>query len=149
MLSIGHLTVIQMPAEITLRTFFFKDNVIRKSILLAGDFNTKLLPFEQNKKVQNFDNVMLQPGLVPATNKSARTKKGTISAIDYTTTNSIINNKFKTAILTADISDHFPIIYTFKLKAKLDIHKISMIFPIFYILDIHITRNLVGNNKKY
>ena len=73
MLSIGHLTVIQMPAEITLWTFFFKDNVIRKSILSAGDFNTKLLPFEQNKKVKNFDNVMLQPGLVPATNKSART----------------------------------------------------------------------------
>ena len=38
-------------------------------------------------------------------------------------TNGIINNKFKTVIFTADISDHFPIIYAFKLKTKGDISK--------------------------
>ena len=35
----------------------------------------------------------------------------------------MINNEFKTAILTADMFGHFPIIYAFKLKTDLDILK--------------------------
>ena len=66
---------------------------------------------------------MFQFGLVPTANKSTRITKDTISAIVHTKTNSIINNEFKTAILTADISDHLPIIYAFKLKTKLVIPK--------------------------
>ena len=80
---------------------------------MAGDFNINLLHFEQNKKVQNFINLMFQFGLVPTTSKPKVTKD-TISAIDHIIANSIINNEFKTAILTADISDHFPIISAFK-----------------------------------
>ena len=112
-----------MSVKITLRTFFFKDNVKRKSILLAGDFDIKLLHFELNKKIQNFINLMFQFGLVPTTNKPARIMKDTISAIDHKITNSIINDEFKTAILTADISEYFPKIYAFKLKTILDIHR--------------------------
>ena len=102
---------------------FFKENVIRKNILVAGDFNINLLHFEQNKKVQNFINLMFQFGLVAATNKLIRITKDMISAIGHVITNSIINQKFKTAMLIADICDHFPIIYTIKLKTKLDIPK--------------------------
>ena len=51
------------------KNIFFKDNVIRKNILLAGDFNINLLYFEENKKVQNFINLIFQFGLVPTTNK--------------------------------------------------------------------------------
>ena len=36
------------------KNIFFKNNVISKNILLAGDFNINLLHFEENKKVQNF-----------------------------------------------------------------------------------------------
>ena len=71
---------------------------------------------------------MFQFGLVPATNKPTRTTKDLISAIDHIIANSIINNKFKTAIIRADISDHFPIIYTFKLKTKLDIPKTQFLY---------------------
>ena len=70
---------------------FFKENVIRKNILVAGDFNINLLHFEQNKKVQNFINLMFQFGLVAATNKLIRITKDTISAIGHVITNSIIN----------------------------------------------------------
>ena len=91
------------------KNIFFKDNVIRKNFWLAGDFQINLLYFEQNKKVQNFINLMLQSGLVSTTNKLTRIAKDTISAIDHIITNSIINSEFRTAILTADISDHFPI----------------------------------------
>ena len=75
---------------------------------MAGDFQINLLYFEQNKKVQNFINLMFQSGLVSTTNKLTRITKDTISAIDQIITNSIINSEFRTAILTADISDHFP-----------------------------------------
>ena len=65
------------------KNIFFKDNVIGKSTLLAGDFNVNLLHFEQNKKVQNFMNLMLQFVLVLTTNKPTRITKDTISAIDH------------------------------------------------------------------
>ena len=89
---------------------------------MAGEFYINLLHFEQNKKVQNFINLTFQFGLVPTANTPIRITKisDKISATDHTVTNSIINNKFKTAILTADTSDHFPIVYAFKLKTKLD-----------------------------
>ena len=53
---------------------------------------------------------MFRFGLVPTTYKPTRITKDTISAIDHIITISIINNEFKTAILTADISAHFSII---------------------------------------
>ena len=68
-------------------------------------------------------NLMFQFRLVPRTNKPTRIIKDTISTIDHIITNSVINNESKTAILTADISDYFPIICAFELKAKLDIPK--------------------------
>ena len=41
-----------------------------------------------------------------------------ISAIDHIITNSIYNNDFKTGIIKTDISDHFPVIYAFKLRSS-------------------------------
>ena len=64
-----------------------------------------------NKSVQKFVNLMFQFGLVP-TNK-------TISAIDPIITNSIYNNDCKTAVTRTDISDHFPVIYAFKLRSSM------------------------------
>ena len=90
--------------KITLRASYY--DVISKSILSAGDLNINLLYLEHNKKFQNFIKLMFQFGLVPATNKPTRITKDTISAI-YHMMNTIINKKFQTAILTADISDHF------------------------------------------
>ena len=88
-------------------------------MILAGDFNLNVLDFEQNKKVQNFVNLMFQFGLIPTINKPTRVINETISAIDQIITNSIYNNDFKTGIIMTDISDHFPIIYTFKLRSSM------------------------------
>ena len=63
---------------------------------------------------------MFQVGLVPTTNEPTRITK---EFLLYIITNSITYNEFKTTILAADIPDHFPIIYAFKLKTKLDIPK--------------------------
>ena len=88
-------------------------------MILAGDFNINVLDFEQNKKVQNFVNLMFQFGLVPTINKPTRVTKKTISAIDYIITNSIYNNDFKTVIIRTDMFGHFPAIYAFKLRSSI------------------------------
>ena len=90
-----------------------------KSMILAGDFNINMLDFVQNKKVQNFVNLMFQFGLVPTINKPTRVTHKTISVIDHINKNSIYNNAFKTAIIKTDIADHFPITYVFKLKSSM------------------------------
>ena len=64
-----------------------KGNLKRKNIFLAEDFDINLLHFEQNKKVQNFMNLMFQFRLVPRTNKPTRIIKDTISTIDHIITN--------------------------------------------------------------
>ena len=94
------------------------NSIRNKNVILAGDFNINVLDFEQNKKVQNFVSLMFQFGLVPTINKPTRVTNKTISAIDHIITNSIYNNDFKTGIIKTDISDHFPVIYAFKLRSS-------------------------------
>ena len=76
-----------------------------KSVILARDFNINVLEIEQNKKVQNFVNLMFQFGLVPTINKPTRVTNKTLSAIDHIIKNSIYNNDFKTAIIRTAISE--------------------------------------------
>ena len=97
------------------------NSIRNKNVILAGDFNINVLDFEQNKKVQNFVNLMFQFGLVPTINKPTRVTNKTISAIDHIVTNSIYNNDFKTAIKRTDISDHFPITCAFKLRGSMSL----------------------------
>ena len=74
------------------KNFFFKDNLIRKNILLARNFNINLLHFEQTKRAQNFINLMFEYGSITTTNKPTRTTKGSISVIDHLIRNSKKNN---------------------------------------------------------
>ena len=71
---------------------------------------------------------LFQFGLVPTINKPIKITKDMIFAIDHIIANSIMNNKCKTLILTANISDHFPIIYAFKLRTKLGISKTQFLY---------------------
>ena len=45
------------------------NSIRNKNLILAGDFNSNVEDFEQNKKVQNFVNLMFQFGLVPTINR--------------------------------------------------------------------------------
>ena len=74
---------------------------------------------------------MCQFGLVPTATKTTRITKDTISVTDHIIRNSVINIKFKTAILTEDIAGHLPRIYTCKLKTKLDICKTQFLYKRF------------------
>ena len=71
---------------------------------------------------------MFQIDLIPTINNPTRITKDKISALYHTIKNSIIINVFETVIVTADIPDLFPVIYTFKLKTKLDLLKTQFLY---------------------
>ena len=76
---------------------------------MAGDFN--MLDFEQNKKVQNFLNIVFGHSMMLVINKLTCIIKSTATAKDHTFINSVTKTKFKTGIIESDISDHFPIFF--------------------------------------
>ena len=76
---------------------------------MAGGFNMNLFDFEQNKKVQNFPNIMFGHSMIAVINKPTRVTKNTAIAIDHILIISVTTTKFKTGIIKSDISGHFPI----------------------------------------
>ena len=75
---------------------------------MAGDFNMNLRDFKQNKKVQNFLNIMFDHSMMSVINKPTRVTKNTATAIDHIFINSVTTTKFKTGIIKSDILDNFP-----------------------------------------
>ena len=71
---------------------------MNKHIVLAGDFNLNVLDFENNKKVENFTNLMLRYGMIPTINKPTRITANTATTIDHIITNVITEADFKTGI---------------------------------------------------
>ena len=56
--------------------------------------------------------------MIRTINKPTRVISYTATAIDNIITSSIFNNDFESAIIKTDVSDHFPIIFTIKLKTS-------------------------------
>ena len=54
------------------KNLFAKIGTENKHIVLAGDFNLKVLDFGNNKKAQNFINLMFCYGMIPTINKRTR-----------------------------------------------------------------------------
>ena len=104
-----------------MQDLLLKNDVCKKEILVTGDFNIYLLDYENNKKVQNFVNLVFCCGMVSAINKPTRVTRYTATAIDRIFTNSIINTEIKSAIIKVDISDHFPILFVAKVKVNVDV----------------------------
>ena len=87
------------------------NEVLKKEIIMAGDFKMNLLDFGQNKKVQNLLNIMFGHSMMPVINEPPRVTKNTATAIDHIFINSVTTTKFKTGIIKSDISIHFPIFF--------------------------------------
>ena len=98
-----------------------KNDICKKEILVKGDFNINLPDYENNKKVQRFVSLMFRCGMVPTINKPTRVKRYTATAIVHIFTNSIINTEIKSALIKADISDHFPILFVAKVNNDVSI----------------------------
>ena len=72
------------------------------------------------KKIQNFVNLLFEFGTILTTNRPTRVCRSSATAIDHVITNCVLNSEFKSSIIKVDISDHFPIVFSFKLKEGLD-----------------------------
>ena len=94
---------------------------MQKDLDITRDFNINLLDFENNEKVQSFVNMMCRCRMVPAINKLTHVTRYTATAIDYMFTNPLINTVIKSAIIKADISDHFPILFFVKVNVDANI----------------------------
>ena len=87
------------------------NDILKKEVIMAGDFNMNMLDFEQNKKVQNFLNIMFGRSMIRVISKPTHLTKNTAKAIDHFLTNSVTTTNFKTGIIKSVISDHFPIFF--------------------------------------
>ena len=102
--------------ETFLRKILSENIKANNTFFLAGVFNINVLDYEINKKVQSFVNLIFEFSMIPTINKPIRVTIYTATAIDNTITNFIFDNDFESAIIKTDVSDHFPIIITTKLK---------------------------------
>ena len=96
-----------------LRHLFHENKNSNKNFHIAGDFNLNLLYHNENKKVQNFLNIIHQNDMLPTINKPTRVTRKSATAIDHIITNNYIESSFKTAIIKSDILDNFPICILF------------------------------------
>ena len=87
-----------------------------------------LLDFEQNKKVQNFLNIIFGHSLVLVINKPTLVTKNAAAAIDHIFINSVTTTKFETGIIKSDISNHFPIFFVADCKVHTKETKKRFIF---------------------
>ena len=83
-------------------------------MILAGDFNINAFNYEQNKKAQSFFNLIYRYNMIPTINKPTRVGKDSATAIDHSIANCIVDCQFKTAIVKAGVTDHFPIAMALK-----------------------------------
>ena len=48
------------------------NDILKKEVIMAGNFNTNLFDFKQNKKLQNFVNIMFGHSMIAIINKWTR-----------------------------------------------------------------------------
>ena len=75
------------------------NDISNKEVVMAYDFNVNLLDFHENKKVQNFLNILFGHSMMPVINKSARVTKNTATAINQILINSVTTTNFKAGII--------------------------------------------------
>ena len=92
----------------------------KMAIYIVGDTNLNLIHCKTNIKVENYLNLLFQKTFVPVINKQARVSGNNATIIDHINTNHFLNNGMHSGIITADISDHFPIFLISKDLLMLD-----------------------------
>ena len=85
---------------------------------MTGDFNLNVMDFENNKKIQNFINLMFRYGMIPTINKPTQVTANNATAINHIIINVITDSDFKTGILKSCISDHFAVMLAFQIVEK-------------------------------
>ena len=86
-----------------------------------GDTNLNLIDYEANIKVKNYLNLLFQKNFIPVINKPTKVPRNNATIIDHINTNHFLNNDMHSGIITAGISDHFPIFLISKEKQKINL----------------------------
>ena len=92
-----------------LENFFNKMKHFNKAIYIVGDTNLNLIDYETNIQVKNYLNLLFQKNFIPVINKPTRVSRNNAAIIDHINTIHFLNNYLHSGIITADISDHFPV----------------------------------------
>ena len=87
------------------------DDILKKVVIMAGDFNMNLLDLKQYKEVQNFVNIIFGHNMMLIINKPTDITKKTATSIDHIFINSVTVSKLKTGIIKSEILDHLPIFF--------------------------------------
>ena len=87
-------------------------NPLNQSCYLMGDYNIDLLKHSTHNPTSELIDLMFSNNLIPLINKSTRITPMSATLIDNIFATKYENeHKYMTGILTADISDHYPIFY--------------------------------------
>ena len=83
-------------------------------VIIVGDFNLNALKYNLVNQVTEYIDLLFSFGFLQLIMKPTRCTPHSASLIDHVLTNTK-SDLFETAILTSDISDHFPIIFFSKI----------------------------------
>ena len=86
-----------------------EDDILKKEVIMAGDFNMNLLDIEENDKVRNFVNIVIGNSVMLIINKLTCATKKTATTIDHVFITSVTTPKLKTEIIKSNISNNFPV----------------------------------------
>ena len=73
------------------------------------------LKYHKNAKPKHFYDKIFEKDAIPIINRPIRISEHSASLIDNILTTDIFNNSLKKSIIKADVSDHFPIIFSIRL----------------------------------
>ena len=114
--------------EKNLNKILSTNDILQKEVIMGGNFNMNLLDFEQNKKVENFLNIMFCHSMMSVINKPTHVTMNAATAIDHILINSVTTTKFNTEIIKSDISDDCPIFFVADYNIRIKERKERFIF---------------------
>ena len=98
---------------------------------MASDTNLNLIDYETKVKIKDYLNLLFQKKyFISVKNKAIRLSRNNATIIDHINTNHFLNNDMHSGVITADISDHFPVfVFSKYLKLVSAIFYQIFVFP--------------------
>ena len=84
---------------------------------MIGDFNMNCLKYHENAKTKYFYDKIFKKGAISIINRPIRiSEQQSASLTDNILMTDIFNNSLKKGIIKSDVSDHFSIFFSIRLK---------------------------------
>ena len=96
---------------------------VRCHCILMGDFNMNILNYASDNHVNNFINHMHEYSYMPLITKPTRVQNRTATLLDHIWINFDRSSEHSSSIIFNGITDHFPVVYYLKIRAKTNQYK--------------------------